>query len=82
MVRDNGGGFVEHSAAHGTGTGMRVVTQTIQLLNLYNRHPILMAVNNVEVEGGDIGCEVRFSIPMDYSYQLKKEKKHRYGEKL
>lgn len=82
MVRDNGGGFVEHSAAHGTGTGMRVVTQTIQLLNLYNRHPILMAVNNVEVEGGDIGCEVRFSIPIDYSYQLKKEKKHRYGEKL
>lgn len=82
MVRDNGGGFVEHSAAHGTGTGMRVVTQTIQLLNLYNRHPILMAVNNVEVEDGDIGCEVRFSIPMDYSYQLKKEKKHRYGEKL
>lgn len=71
IVSDNGGGYRKNSANHGTGTGMKVITQTIQLLNIYNSRPIQMKINNVFVgEEKETGCEVRFVIPLDYSYQL------------
>lgn len=55
---------------------MKVITQTIQLLNIYNSRPIQMKINNVFVgEEKETGCEVRFVIPLDYSYQLKKTRK-------
>lgn len=76
VVCDNGGGYRNVSVNYGTGTGMKVITQTIQLLNMYNSHPILMKINNVLVgEEKEMGCEVRFVIPLDYSYQLKKTRK-------
>lgn len=76
IVSDNGGGYRKNSANHGTGTGMKVITQTIQLLNIYNSRPIQMKINNVFVgEEKETGCEVRFVIPLDYSYQLKKTRK-------
>lgn len=70
-VCDNGGGYRPHSQNKGTGTGMKVLTQTIQLLNSYNRRQIIMTINNTPVEGREIGCEVCFTIPLVYSYQLK-----------
>lgn len=70
-VCDNGGGYRAHSTHRGTGTGMKVITQTVQLLNSYNRRQISMTINNVQVETGEMGCEVRFAIPLTYSYQLK-----------
>lgn len=75
-VRDNGGGYGYHtSGIQGTGTGMKVVTQTIQLLNTYNVEPIVMTINNVDVEEGDVmGCEVHYTIPLNYSYKLNLEK--------
>lgn len=76
VVCDNGGGYRRGSVNYGTGTGMKVITQTIQLLNMYNSHPILMKINNVLVgEEKEMGCEVRFVVPLDYSYQLKKTRK-------
>lgn len=71
-VCDNGGGYRRQSANRGTGTGMKVITQTIQLLNSYNRQAIVMTISNVPVEGGETGCEVRFTIPLNYSYRLTK----------
>ena len=76
VVSDNGGGYRKVSVNHGTGTGMKVITQTIQLLNTYNSRPIQMKINNVLVgEEKEMGCEVRFVIPLNYSYQLKKTRK-------
>ncbi len=70
FVRDNGGGFRPKSEYGGTGIGMKVITQMLSLLNMYNHHPIRMEVNNVIVEDGETGCEVYFNIPLAYSYQL------------
>ncbi len=79
-VRDNGGGYRAESSASGTGTGMKVITRTLQLLNAYNRHPIVMRINNIEIEEThETGCEVCFRLPLDYSYELKKQKKSFYG---
>lgn len=76
VVCDNGGGYRATSVNHGTGTGMKVITQTIQLLNMYNSHPIVMKISNVPVgDKNEIGCEVRFIVPLNYSYQLKKTRK-------
>ena len=37
---------------------------------------ILMKINNVLIgEEKEMGCEVRFVVPLDYSYQLKKNRK-------
>lgn len=72
VICDNGGGYHRKSANKGTGTGMKVITQTIQLLNSYNRTPIVMSIQNVPVEQGEMGCEIRFVLPLHYTYQLKK----------
>ena len=69
-LRDNGGGFNIHSRTVGTGTGLKVITQTIHLFNQYNKKPILMEVNNVTLEDGETGCEISYSIPLNYSFQL------------
>ena len=71
-VCDNGGGYRPSSSNRGTGTGMKVITQTIQLLNLYNDSPVVMTVNNVDTLSGEKGCEVRYVIPAGYVYDLKK----------
>lgn len=76
VICDNGGGYRKTSVSYGTGTGMKVITQTIQLLNMYNSRPILMKINNVLIgEEKEMGCEVRFVVLLDYSYQLKKNRK-------
>ena len=76
VICDNGGGYHKTSVNRGTGTGMKVITQTIQLLNSYNRNPIVMTINNVPVGEGETGCEVRFVLPLHYSYQLKGKKNY------
>lgn len=69
-LRDNGGGFNLNSRSAGTGTGLKVITQTIHLFNQYNKKPILMEVNNVDLVDGETGCEISYSIPLNYSFQL------------
>lgn len=72
-VRDNGGGYKEKHTSWGTGTGLKVIAQTIQLLNSYNRSQLTMTVGNLSMGNGEVGCEVCFVVPLDYSYQLKKK---------
>lgn len=79
FIRDNGGGYRLGSGSSGTGTGMKVITRTLQLLNAYNNRPIVMRIDNVEMEAHETGCEVYFRLPLDYSYELKKQKKPLYG---
>lgn len=79
FIRDNGGGYRLGSGSSGTGTGMKVIIRTLQLLNAYNNRPIVMRIDNVEMEAHETGCEVYFRLPLDYSYELKKQKKPLYG---
>ena len=69
-LSDNGGGFKKNNPTMGTGTGMKVITQTIQLFNLYNKKPILMKVQDIAVEDSEKGCEISYSIPLNYSYKI------------
>lgn len=71
IICDNGGGYRRSSAFKGTGTGLKVITQTIQMLNAYNKQPIVLTVENVSLDNGEQGCRVCFTIPLNYSYQLK-----------
>lgn len=75
VIRDNGGGFRNvnsvMASSNGTGTGMKVITRTLQLLNAYNRSPIEMKITDIEIEH-ETGCEIYFKIPVDYSFELKK----------
>lgn len=71
IICDNGGGYRRNSAFKGTGTGLKIITQTIQMLNAYNKQPIVLTVENVSLENGEQGCRVRFTIPLNYSYQFK-----------
>lgn len=71
-IRDNGGGYRANSANHGTGTGMKVILQTIQLLNANNKKHIDISMVNVQVEGGETGYEFTVTLPQVYDYNLKK----------
>lgn len=71
-ITDNGGGFKQISDNRGTGTGLKVVTQSIQLLNMYNKVPITMRIVNVPLDNSETGCEIRYSLPLDYSYNISK----------
>ena len=69
-ITDNGGGYRPDSPARGTGTGMKVVMQTIQILNGRNSEKIDVSVHNVTLPDGETGCRVCFSIPSNYRYEL------------
>lgn len=71
-VLDNGGGFKLSSSNRGTGTGLKVITQSIQLLNMYNKEPIIMKISNVKIDETEIGCGIKFSVPVCYNYNMNK----------
>lgn len=71
-VCDNGGGYKVSSSNRGTGTGMKVILQTIQLLNANNKRHIDISIIDVAVEGGEMGCEFKVTLPEGYDYNLKK----------
>lgn len=70
-ITDNGGGFKAKSINRGTETGLKVITQSIQLLNLNNKRHITMKISNKNLENSEIGCEVKFSIPMNFKYKIR-----------
>ena len=67
-ITDNGGGYRPNSLHRGTGTGMKVIMQTIQILNAKNKQEIDVTVHNVSLPGGETGCQVSFLLPRDYNY--------------
>lgn len=69
-ITDNGGGFRPDSIHRGTGTGLKVIMQTIQILNQKNREAIDASVENVVLPSGETGCQVTFRLPDHYDYRL------------
>lgn len=63
-VIDNGVGLNPSYQEH---TGMRVVRQTIQMLNEHNQQPITFGIGNLEQ-----GCRSWLLIPDDFNYNLAK----------
>lgn len=62
-VTDNGGGYRPGSRNRGTGTGMKVIMQTVQILNMKNKESIDVSIHNISLPGGEIGCEIVFFTP-------------------
>lgn len=69
-ITDNGGGYRPDSRNRGTGTGMKVIMQTIQILNHKNKEAIDVSVHNVSLQSGEVGCEVTFRLPDNYDYRI------------
>ena len=69
-ITDNGGGYRPDSRNRGTGTGMKVIMQTIQILNNKNKEAIDVSVHNVSLQSGEMGCEVTFWLPDNYDYWI------------
>lgn len=69
-IIDNGGGFKAVSPNKGTGTGMKVIMQTIQILNAQNKESIEVSIHNTTLSDGETGCEVAFILPDKYKYKI------------
>ena len=69
-ITDNGGGYRPDSRNRGTGTGMKVIMQTIRILNNKNKEDIDVLVHNVSLQSGEMGCEVTFWLPDNYDYRI------------
>lgn len=68
-IVDNGAGFMQtHVNPKGTGTGLRVIYQTIELLNAKNQEKITFDIS--ANEGSFCGTRVLIYIPRNYSYVL------------
>ena len=74
-IADNGCGFSRQAVGYGeesTGTGLKVITQTVQLLNAENRNAITVSIQNRTDERGlPSGCVVKYTIPENYSYSFR-----------
>lgn len=69
-ITDNGAGIQQSpSPTKGTGTGLKVLTNTIHILNQMNEDKILYKTYNLNVEGGQ-GTKVTVKIPLHYNYNL------------
>ena len=69
-ITDNGGGYRPDSRNRGTGTGMKVIMQTIQILNMKNKEAIDVSIHNITLPSGETGCEVTFLLPDKYNYEI------------
>jgi len=67
LIRDNGTGFfpAAQSSTKGTGTGLKVLYQTIQLLNLKNSNPIRLSMKNSD-DPKNSGAVADIFIPYGY----------------
>ncbi len=64
-VADNGAGFdIRRSDPSSTKTGMKVIRNTIAMINHGNKRKIRLEVNNIAGAGGAVeGCEVTLTVP-------------------
>lgn len=69
-ITDNGGGYRPNSSRRGTGTGMKVIMQTIQILNMKNKETIDVSIHNISLPSGETGCQVTFLLPDKYNYEI------------
>lgn len=70
IVQDNGTGYTPNklSQATGTGTGLKVLNQTIQILNSINTDKITFMMGNVELPGQS-GAKAEIYIPYHYKFE-------------
>jgi tetratricopeptide (TPR) repeat protein len=70
VISDNGIGLQQGpSPTHGTGTGLKVLTNTIHILNQTNEKKMTYEIRNCD-EKGISGTKVIIKIPLQYSYNL------------
>lgn len=69
-ITDNGGGYRPNSSNRGTGTGMKVIMQTIQILNMKNKEEIDVSIHNISLPSGETGCQISFLLPYRYDYEF------------
>lgn len=73
-IEDNGAGFrlqTGNPDMQSTGTGLKVLNQTIELLNAGNSVPITILIKkSSRATDENPGCLVRFTLPEGYSYVL------------
>lgn len=72
FVTDNGKGYHPNgvSSPTSTGTGLRVLNQTLQLLNAQNRQKAVFLIQNIGTQG-EMGTKVEIFIPHHYKYEYK-----------
>ena len=66
-IQDNGGGY-RPSPHTGTGTGLKIVTQTILILNQHNREKMEVHISDVRLSEGEKGCRVDYYFPRQYNF--------------
>lgn len=69
-IVDNGGGYRPNSSNKGTGTGIKVIMQTIQILNMKNKEAIDVSIHNISLPSGETGCQISFLLPDRYNYEI------------
>lgn len=72
-ITDNGSGY--HPGEHrefkgGTGTGLKVLFRTIDLLNLKNKEKARFEIRNIPPESGKTGTETEIFIPFHYQFKF------------
>ena len=72
FVTDNGKGYHPNgvSSPTSTGTGLRVLNQTLQILNAQNRQKAVFLIQNIGTQG-ETGTKVEIFIPHHYKYEYK-----------
>jgi len=70
-IQDNGAGYYPEKTSNtkGTGTGLKVLYQTIQLLNAKNNFKIEFDILNLQGETAS-GTKVEIQVPEDYDFEL------------
>lgn len=65
-VTDNGAGFdIRHSDPNSTGTGLKVIRSSINVINRDNKRKIRLGIRNITGGDGKVaGCEVSLSLPL------------------
>ena len=76
-VCDNGRGFNLQSIKdpiNSTGTGLKVLLQTIQMLNQYNKRPLFFHIGNMrDKQEKTSGCQVEIRIPKLYKFDVERK---------
>lgn len=74
LIEDNGTGYDSKRYAdkkQGTGTGLKVLFNTVELLNIRNAGKMEISIRNRKDNSPDLqGTCVRIIIPMDYNFKL------------
>ncbi|WP_321333503.1 histidine kinase [uncultured Bacteroides sp.] len=72
FVVDNGKGYHPNdpSPTTGTGTGLRVLNQTMQILNAKNTRKIIFAIHNID-KAEETGTKIEIYIPYHYKFEYK-----------